>query len=47
LDHLEPLLEVPYYLTPGWLKIDPNFEPLRDHPRFRKLIGERPSLTRR
>ena len=46
LDHLEPLLEIPYYLTPGWLKIDPNFEPLRDHPRFRKLMGERPSLTR-
>ncbi len=29
LDQLEPLLEVPYYLSPGWLGIDPNFDPLR------------------
>ena len=24
LDHLEPLLKEPYYLSPGWLKIDPT-----------------------
>jgi hypothetical protein len=38
LDQLEPLLRMPYYLSPGWLKIDPSFEPLRDNPRFRKLV---------
>ena len=32
LDQLEPLLKMPYYLSPGWLKIDPNFDPLRDEP---------------
>jgi serine/threonine-protein kinase len=37
LDHLEPLLEVPYVLSPGWLRIDPAFDPIREHPRFRKL----------
>ena len=37
LDLLEGLLEVPYYLSPGWLRIDPEWAPLRDHPRFKKL----------
>ena len=39
LDSLEPLLRIPYCLSPGWLKIDPNFDPLRDNPRFRKLVA--------
>ncbi len=39
LDQLEPLLKMPYYLSPGWLKIDPNFDPLRKNPRFQKLVA--------
>ena len=38
LDQLEPLLKIPYFLSPGWLKIDPNFDPLRKNPRFQKLV---------
>jgi serine/threonine-protein kinase len=38
LDQLEPLLEVPYTLSPGWLKIDPNFASLRGNPRFERLV---------
>ncbi|MFI5120008.1 MAG: protein kinase [Thermoanaerobaculia bacterium] len=39
LDHLEQLSKTPYFLSPGWLSIDPNFDPLRKNPRFRKLAA--------
>ena len=38
LDQLEPLLRIPYYLSPGMLRIDPNFDPVRKNPRFMKLV---------
>jgi tetratricopeptide (TPR) repeat protein len=39
LDRLEPLLKIPYYLSPGWLRIDPAFAPLKGNPRFERLIA--------
>jgi TolB-like protein/tetratricopeptide (TPR) repeat protein/tRNA A-37 threonylcarbamoyl transferase component Bud32 len=38
LDLLEPLLRIPYYLSPGWLRLDPTFDPIRKHPRFQRLV---------
>ena len=38
LDQLEALLKIPYYLSPGWLKVDPNFDSLRGNPRFQRLV---------
>jgi hypothetical protein len=39
LDILEYLLKQPYYLTPEWLKIDPNFAPLRGNRRFERIVA--------
>jgi serine/threonine-protein kinase len=40
LDTLEPLLTFPYHLSPGWLRIDPAFAPLKGNPRFEKLLAD-------
>ena len=42
LDQLEPLLKIPYVLSPAWLKIDPNFDSLRKNPRFQRLVAGTP-----
>ena len=41
LDQIEALLKVPDFLSPGWLKVDPNFDLLRSNPRFQKLVAAR------
>jgi tetratricopeptide (TPR) repeat protein len=42
LDMLEPLLSMPYFLSPGWLRIDPTFQELKGNPRWERLVKQQP-----
>jgi TolB-like protein/Flp pilus assembly protein TadD len=37
---LGTLLAVPFYVSPAWLRIDPNFSELRDNPEFERLTRD-------
>ena len=39
LDLIDPLLKIPGILSPGWLKVDPAFDPLRQNPRLQRLVN--------
>ena len=39
LEQLQALLAVPSSLSPGWLRIDPTFAPLKGNPRFERLVA--------
>ena len=38
IDQLDILLSIPSWLTVPLLKLDPQWDPLREHPRFKALV---------
>jgi hypothetical protein len=30
---------MPYFLSPGWLEVDPTFAALKGNPRYEKLVA--------
>jgi serine/threonine-protein kinase len=40
LDEIELLLSIPYNYTTWDLKLNPFWDPMRDHPRFQELIAK-------
>jgi len=44
VDKLEVLLRVPSTVTPKRLQTEPLFEPIRNHPRFQRLLREKKAL---
>jgi len=38
IDRLKFLLSIPSQVTIPLLRLDPAWDPLRDHPRFKKLV---------
>jgi non-specific serine/threonine protein kinase len=38
IDQIESLLSIPCWLSVPLLRLDPRWDPLRDHPRFQKLL---------
>jgi len=38
IDALEQLLRMPYFLSPGWLRVDPQFAMLKGNPRYERLL---------
>ena len=45
LDQLEPLLKMPFYISPGWLRIDPNWARLKGNARFQRLTQSSPQTS--
>jgi eukaryotic-like serine/threonine-protein kinase len=40
IDQLDGVLRIPFYVSPGWLRVDPEWDPIRNNPRFQALAKQ-------
>jgi hypothetical protein len=45
LDYLEEVLSIPYYYSTAWIELDPQWEPARDHPKYKEIIDNYEGIT--
>jgi len=45
LDYLEEVLSIPSYFSTAWVELDPQWEPAREHPRYKEIIATYESIT--
>jgi len=40
LEQLDRLFSIPGWYTPEWIDTDPEYDPLRGHPRYEEVLGK-------
>ncbi|MDH3890623.1 MAG: hypothetical protein OEV49_06030 [candidate division Zixibacteria bacterium] len=40
LEYLEEVLSIPSTFSTAWVEMDPRWEPVRDHPRYKEIIAK-------
>ena len=45
LDYLEEVLSIPSYFSTNWVELDPQWEPAKNHPRYKEIIAKYEGIT--
>jgi hypothetical protein len=45
LDYLEEVLSIPSYWSTAWIELDPTWEPVRAHPKYKEIITKYEGIT--
>jgi hypothetical protein len=40
LDYLEQVMSIPSNYSTAWVELDPQWEPVRDHPRYKEIMAK-------
>ena len=45
LDYLEEILSIPSYYSTNWVELDPLWEPVRNHPKYKEIMATYKNIT--
>lgn len=45
LDYLEEVLSIPSYFSTNWVELDPDWDPARDHARYKEIMATYKDIT--